>query len=84
MLADLRRDVQRRLQRRDHRDVDRRAPALDPDVEHAERHHRVVAFALGLPERLVKDRRRRLDLGRREPVERPRRHRENADLDVGR
>ena len=61
--------MQRRLQRRDHRNVDQRAAAVDAEVERAERDRGVVAFALGLPERLVEDRRRRLDFRRPGPVE---------------
>jgi len=84
LLAHLRRHMQRRLQRRHNRNDDRRASAFDPEVEHAERHHRVIARALRLPKRFMEERRRRLDLRRSEPVERPRRHRHDAHLDVGR
>jgi hypothetical protein len=84
MLADLRGDMQRCLQRPHHWNVDRGASALDPDIEHAERHHRVIAFPLRLPERFVKDRRGRLDLGWRKAIERPCIDRQDADLNLSR
>src|SRR5215208_7636058 len=84
MLAHLCGHMQHSLQRPDHRNVDRRTSTLNADVEHAERHHRVVAFTFGLAEGLMKDRRGSLDLRRREAVEWPRRYRKNPDLHIRR
>ena len=52
--------MQRRLQRRCHRDVDDRSPAVDAEMEHAEQHDRVVAFAVGAAKRVMDERRCRL------------------------
>jgi len=57
MFPDLRRHMQRRLQRADHRYVDCGAPAVHTQVKHPERHHRIVTFALGLTKRVMEYRR---------------------------
>ena len=69
-VAELRRDVEHRLARADHRDVHQRAAAVDAEVERAERHHGVVAFLLRADEGVVEIGRDELDFGRPEPAER--------------
>ncbi len=83
ILADLRRDMQRGLQRPDHRNVDRRPATINAEIQHAERHDRVIALPLGLTESLMKQRCRGLNLGRTETVKGTRRDPDNPDLNLG-
>jgi hypothetical protein len=55
--------------RRDHWYVDGATAAVDAEVEHAQRHDRVVAFLLGAPIGVDKGRRYELDLRRRHAVQ---------------
>src|SRR5690349_5468819 len=81
-LAELGRDVKHRLARPDNRDVDQRAPAVDPEIERAERHRRVIALALRLQVGGVEIGRHQLDFRRTQAAEWGGLDRQDADLDL--
>jgi hypothetical protein len=83
-IAELRRDVEHRLARPDDGDIDQRAPAVDAEVERAERHRRVIALAFRLQVRGVEVGCDQLDLGRAQAAEWRGLYRQDADLDLAR
>src|SRR4029079_3246509 len=83
-VAKLRRDMEHRLARADHRNIDQRAAAIDAEVERAERHHRIVTLLLGADEGIVIVGRDQLDLGWAQYAERPQSHTKDHELDLSR
>src|SRR6185437_12734230 len=83
-VAELRGDMEYGFARRDHRDIDQRAAAVDAEVEHTERNDRIVTLPLGFEISRMIIRRDQLDLRRAQPVVGTGADGNDADLDVGR
>ncbi len=77
-------DVQHRLARTDHRDIDHAAAGIDAEIERPKRHHRIVALPLGLA-KCIEERRHRdaQKVGGVAEKIRRRLHRYDPDLDLG-
>ena len=63
-VAQERGDMKTGFERSDYRNIDGRLAAIDAEVEHAQRNHRVIALALGFSKGFDKRRRGHLDIRR--------------------